>query len=147
MKILLGLLSDLIGRLGPLFFSLVRTYVPIGVGAVFGWLILQGFPVSTSVRDELTKYFITLGATLWYLVARWLEVEGGKRGWRLAVLIGGLMTGIPKPPEYSRAIIEVDEVKAIKMVDGAAGFRVILTDGSEHHVVKTPSRARPASAV
>jgi len=53
--------------------SLIRTYVPIGVGAVLTWLAANWFGVDPETQTGLITAITALGSALWYGVLRWAE--------------------------------------------------------------------------
>lgn len=75
------------------FSSLIRTWVPVGIGVVIAWLSAKvGF-----VLDESSQVGLTAGATgftiaLYYAIVRWAEVKFPQIGWLL---------GLAKAPGYS----------------------------------------------
>lgn len=72
--------------------SYIRTYVPIGVGAVATWLAKQfGVEIDTTTT-AMTVTAVASGA--WYLLARTLEKRWPKLGWLL---------GYPSQPRYPTA--------------------------------------------
>jgi len=53
--------------------SLVRTYVPIGVGYALTWLAAYGFGVDPDTQNALINGLATLGGALWYGLLRLVE--------------------------------------------------------------------------
>lgn len=71
--------------------SLIRTYVPIGVGAFLSYLLTFGIDIDAEARTGLVTFLTAVTQGLYYLVARWLE----KKWPQLGVLLG-----IPAKPKY-----------------------------------------------
>lgn len=68
-----------------LWASIVRTIVPIVVGAVLGWITASGIEVDPEFETALTA-FVTAGfAALWYILARVFETYVSPK---LGVLLG-----------------------------------------------------------
>ena len=74
------------------FTSLVRTYVPIGVGALIAWLASVGLDVGAEAEVGLTVFLTAVVTGLYYLIARTLEAR-----WPA---VGGLLLGSTKKPVY-----------------------------------------------
>lgn len=74
------------------FTSLVRTYVPIAVGAVISWLASVGLDVGADAEVGLTIFLTAIVTGLYYLLARTLEAK-----WPA---IGGVLLGSTKKPVY-----------------------------------------------
>lgn len=55
--------------------SLIRTYVPIGVGAVAAWLATLGIDVTGEAAAGLVIFITALLQGLYYLVVRLLETK------------------------------------------------------------------------
>lgn len=55
--------------------SLIRTYVPLAVSWIAGWLITLGIDVTTEQQAMLANLFGAIVAALYYLVARVLEKQ------------------------------------------------------------------------
>lgn len=53
--------------------SLIRTYVPIAVGAVLSWLLTLGIEVDESVRTAAVVALTGVLQAAYYTAARWLE--------------------------------------------------------------------------
>lgn len=53
--------------------SLVRTYAPLGVGAVLTWLAARGFGVDPATQEALIYGLTGLGAAAWFGVLRMIE--------------------------------------------------------------------------
>lgn len=61
------------------FDSLVRTYTPMLVGLIAGWLtLILGIPIPDEVREFVVVLVATVFAMLWYLIVRLVEVARGK---------------------------------------------------------------------
>lgn len=71
--------------------SLIRTYVPIAVGAVLAWLASRGVNVDDGAAQGLVAFLTALLSALYYAVARLLESRWPQAGWLL---------GSPKQPTY-----------------------------------------------
>lgn len=111
---MLELAERLAERLGALWLSVVRTWVPAILGGLFAWLASRGFTLSEDTQAAVIAAATVLGVMLWYLVGRLLEQFGTRRRIRWLVVAGGLMLGIPKPPEYThRAEIVGKAVTAV----------------------------------
>jgi hypothetical protein len=53
--------------------SLIRTYVPLLIAYVVGWLASLGITVDDETRSALTTLIGTVVAALYYAAARWAE--------------------------------------------------------------------------
>lgn len=95
-----AVVKEALNQLHPWFISQVRTYVPVGVGAVLGWLASQGVDVSPEFAAQVEYVAIGIGVVAWYLTARTFEQIGASNGWRWLAILGGIMNGYPRPPEY-----------------------------------------------
>jgi hypothetical protein len=72
--------------------SLIRTWVPVGVGSVFGWLLsLDVFNVSAEDQAEVTAAVVAGSIALYFAGVRIVERKWPKVGWLL---------GVAKQPEY-----------------------------------------------
>lgn len=71
--------------------SLIRTYVPIAVGALLAWLTAQGINVDKEAADGLVAFLTAIFSAAYYLAARLLEREWPE--------LGGLL-GVAKKPKY-----------------------------------------------
>lgn len=70
--------------LSALWASIVRTVVPIVVGAVVGWLVSAGIAPDPEFEATLTSVLTAGFSTLYYVVVRILEVHvTPKLGWLL----------------------------------------------------------------
>lgn len=72
--------------------SLIRTYVPIGVGLVLGWLISHGLTVDPSLQVTLTALITSGASAVYYTLVRALENRWAGFGWLL---------GAAKAPAYN----------------------------------------------
>lgn len=75
--------------------SLIRTYVPIGVGAFIAWLVTLGIEVSAEAQTGLVVALTGLVTAIYYTVARALEK---KVPWL------GVLLGSAKQPEYPKEV-------------------------------------------
>lgn len=67
-----------------LYDSLVRTFVPVIVGSVVGWVAVSGVPLDAGVEVGVTTVVTALATGLYYVVARLLETYVAPRfGWLL----------------------------------------------------------------
>lgn len=71
--------------------SAIRTYVPIIVGAVIGWLASLGIEVDEAAINGLTAFLSGLGAALYWTLVRIVE----RRFPRFGALLGA-----PGEPVY-----------------------------------------------
>lgn len=71
--------------------SLIRTYVPVGVGALVAWLVTLGIELSDDARNGLVVFLTGLAIAAYYTIVRLLE----KRWPKIGVLLGAA-----KQPEY-----------------------------------------------
>ena len=72
--------------------SLIRTYVPVAVGAFLTYLAVRfGVVVPEDVSTGLTTGLVGLASALYYAIARALEQRWPWLGWLL---------GVPKQPTY-----------------------------------------------
>lgn len=71
--------------------SLIRTYVPIVVGAALGWLIAAGVDVDPATRDALVAGIVGLTTAAYYGLVRALEAR-----WPAL----GILLGSTKAPTY-----------------------------------------------
>ena len=90
-------------KLNDTFIGLIRTWVPIGVGAVIAWLATNGLEL-----DAETKTATVVAATgaiqaLYYTVVRLLEAKFPQVGWLL---------GSAKTPSYSAPAVVYVEIPA-----------------------------------
>lgn len=82
--------------------AVIRTIVPMGVGAIASWLLVT---FGLHVTDDQQAQLVVLGTFLlqafYYMVVKWLEAR-----WpRLGVLLG-----IPKAPVYGYAGSDAGDV-------------------------------------
>lgn len=90
--------------------SQIRTYVPIGVGALISYLATRGVELDDSTQANLVIVLTALATALYYTAARFIEMKWPKAGrWLL---------GSQKKPQYSGTDIP-----------GGAGISPALTDG------------------
>jgi hypothetical protein len=71
--------------------SLIRTWVPVAVGAVVAWVVRKLGWV-TPDTTELATAFTAIVIAAYYALARWLEKK-----WPVL----GVLLGIPKQPAYA----------------------------------------------
>ena len=55
--------------------SLIRTYVPVGVGAVVSWLAVKGFSVDPNMQVAVTAILTAVLTSLYFTGVRMLEVK------------------------------------------------------------------------
>lgn len=73
--------------------SIIRTWVPVGIGAVAAWLSTKvGFVVDEDTKAQGIAFFTGLLISLYYALIRWIEIKVPKVGWLL---------GLAKMPGYS----------------------------------------------
>jgi len=72
--------------------SLIRTYVPIAVGAVASYFLTLGIEVDANAQLGLVTFLTALSQGVYYLVARLLEQKFPQLGFLL---------GSTKKPEYT----------------------------------------------
>lgn len=72
--------------------SLIRTYVPIAVGAVVSFLLTKGIELDANAQLGLVTFLTALLQGVYYLVARLLEQKFPQLGFLL---------GSTKKPEYT----------------------------------------------
>ena len=73
--------------------SLIRTYVPIGVGALASYLVTRGIEIDANAQLGLVTFLTAVLQGVYYLIARILEARMPS--------IGGLLLGSSKKPEYT----------------------------------------------
>jgi hypothetical protein len=79
--------------------SVLRSLVPLVAGGILAAAGYLGLPVT----GEQAAVLATLGlAGAWYLTGRGLELAGTRWGWAWLRLLGGLMLGWPRQPQYQR---------------------------------------------
>ena len=77
---------------GALWASIVRTVVPIIVGAALGWLTARGITVDPEFEELFTAFLVAGFSAAWFIVSRLLELYVAPRlGWLL---------GLAKQPVY-----------------------------------------------
>jgi hypothetical protein len=70
--------------------AIVRTIVPVVVGAVISWLITRGLDLS-SYENAINAWLLVAVTTLYYALFKWLESKWPAFGWFL---------GLAKQPVY-----------------------------------------------
>ena len=73
--------------------SLIRTYVPIVVGAIVSFLVTSGIEIDANAQLGLVTFLTAVLQGAYYLAARLLEKKFPS--------IGGLLLGSSKKPEYT----------------------------------------------
>jgi hypothetical protein len=74
--------------------SVIRTWVPIGVGFVIGWVVSFGLiDVSAADQAGVTAWCIAAATAIYYLGVRWAETKVPQLGWLL---------GVPRQPAYEK---------------------------------------------
>ena len=71
--------------------SLIRTYVPLGIGVLVTWLASLGIDIDSTASAALVAGIGAVVAAAWYALARLLEKRWPK--------LGGLL-GVPRAPSY-----------------------------------------------
>jgi hypothetical protein len=71
--------------------SLIRTYVPIAVGALASYLLTKGIEVDANAQLGLVTFLTAVLQGVYYLVARLLERANPKLG---------VLLGSTKKPDY-----------------------------------------------
>lgn len=109
------------------FISIVRTYVPIGVGAVLAWVAIHfGFTVDEKTQTTLVLLVTALLQAGYYLIVRALEAK-----WpRLGVLLG-----VPAKPHYPRLVKDdrgATDVAVILLVAVLVIVVILLFHGPIH---------------
>ncbi len=73
--------------------SLIRTWVPIGIGLAITWLSTKvGFVIDEQTKEQGIAFFIATAIGLYYSLIRWLETKVPQFGWLL---------GVAKMPGYA----------------------------------------------
>jgi uncharacterized membrane protein (DUF441 family) len=72
--------------------SLIRTYVPIGVGAVIAWLATLGLQLDAETQTSLVIALTGIIQAAYYFIARWIEKRFPQ--------IGTILLGSSKAPVY-----------------------------------------------
>ncbi|MDJ0338276.1 hypothetical protein [Cryobacterium sp. PH31-O1] len=67
------------------FIAIIRTFVPIAVGAVVGWLASVGLELDPEVQAQAVLGISTLAASLYYLGVAALAAKVPAFGWLLGV--------------------------------------------------------------
>lgn len=79
-------LKELKSAAAVLYASVVRTVVPYIVGVILGWAAAAGIEVDDKLEAALGAVLAALFGTLWYVIARVLEVYVSPRfGWLLGL--------------------------------------------------------------
>ena len=73
--------------------GLIRTYVPIIVGALVAWLATIGLQLDAESQTGLIVALTGLLQALYYLIVRWLETKFPK---------AGILLGKATVPEYKK---------------------------------------------
>lgn len=82
-------------KLQLVWLSIIRTYVPLIVGGVFGFFASQGITVDPEFEEAFTGVLMLVGSGLYYLVARLFETYvSPKLGW--------LLGSAKSPDNYSK---------------------------------------------
>lgn len=76
--------------------SLIRTYVPLGVGVLVTWLASFGVHIDSTATAALAAGLGAVAAALWYTIVRALE-----RRWPAL----GALVGSPKAPTYAKPAV------------------------------------------
>lgn len=63
--------------------SIIRTYVPIGVGAIVSYLLSKGIDIDESARTGLVTFLTAVSQGAYYLLVRLLEKKFPQAGWLL----------------------------------------------------------------
>ncbi len=85
--------------------SIIRTLVPVGVGAMLGWLASRGITISEADSAGLTAACIAIAIGAYYAAAR--AAEASRYPW-LAVIGRFLLGGIARKPVYVRSKTDQD---------------------------------------
>lgn len=64
--------------------AIVRTVVPIVVGAVISWLITRGFDLS-AYENSINAWLVVVVTSLYYALFKWLESKWPVFGWFLGL--------------------------------------------------------------
>lgn len=73
--------------------SLIRTWVPIAVGALVSWLLTLGIEIDADAQAGLIIFLTSVLQGLYYLVVRVLEQRWPR--------IGALLLGNSSKPDYN----------------------------------------------
>ncbi|WP_291378854.1 hypothetical protein [Demequina sp.] len=98
------MLNTLVSKFNGFWLSVVRTAAPIVAGFVIGQLARWGLDLDESAQTTLVEVFTLVGAIAWYLVARGLEQLGTHFELPWLATFGGLMLGLPAPPDYGTVV-------------------------------------------
>lgn len=77
--------------------SLIRTYVPIAMGALFSWLLLHDVELPAEAQVMLIGGTTALLQAAYYALARLIEMRWPSWGWLL---------GRPTAPEYGALAVD-----------------------------------------
>ena len=94
--------------------SLIRTYVPIAVGALLSWLITLGVTLDPSVEAGLVTALTGVLIAVYYTVVRLLE----KRWPALSVLLGSRLVPASYSPDGVPVITTLSERQAAPGLPG-----------------------------
>lgn len=84
-----------------IFDSLVRTFVPIVVGAVVAFFVSRGIVLDSELEGALTAGLGAAAAFVWYTAVRLLETYvTPKFGW---------LIGLDKAPKYNGKHVAIEE--------------------------------------
>ncbi len=83
--------------------SLVRTWVPVGVGVALSWLAAKyGIVVDDATKAQGMMFFTAFVTGIYYAAVRWLESKFPKLGWLLGLPVQPgylpVQGGKPQPP-------------------------------------------------
>lgn len=96
--------------------SAIRTYFPIGVGAVLGYITANWFGIDPATQTGLTLGITGLGGAAWYGLLRWAEPKLPKAARALLFLS-------TKLPTYATA--QAVAAPPRELVDPDSGQRVL----------------------
>ena len=66
--------------------SIIRTFTPVAVGGILGWLASAGIEADPELESALGAAFTAAGTAIYYVIARVLEVHvSPKFGWLLGL--------------------------------------------------------------
>lgn len=93
--------------------AFIRTYVPLGVAALVGWLANLGVILPASASEGLALFLGTLAGALWYAGVRYLEAK-----WpALGVLLGSTKTPVYVPTgEAAVPVLSDGQLAALRAV-------------------------------
>ena len=95
--------------------SILRTLVPVAVGAVIGWLASAGITADPQLEAALAAALTAVGTAAYYVVARLLEVYLHPRfGWLLGSTQSpdGYSVGAPPAGQADGNTVQVDAPQA-----------------------------------